>query len=197
MLRFLKKLRRREDGFAAFEAIVIVPMVMAAVTLTFTAFDHYRIESRNHKASIAIADALSRETKNITPAKTATLFNLHTALMRGGAGDRALRISVVEWREDTKEHKLHWSQVRAQGTLRVQKLTKSELGHYVPVLAPGEVVILAETFVEYDAPFRVGELLQAFRVKPRMYRHVTVMRPRNAPQVCYSTIGENSTSRTC
>lgn len=184
----LKRLRHATDGIVAFELIIVIPAFVLAIVVTFTAFDMYRLESRDAKAAIAVADSLSRETFNITPAELDTLAQLHGGLIQT-AGRRGLRIAVVDT-DDSGAFRIRWSRSRTSSGFEIPELTAQVLTDTVPTLAPGEVVILTQTFIEFTPFTGKGFSLTQFE-------HRAVMRPRNAPQMCWSSRSRTSSQRIC
>lgn len=184
----LRRLRRACDGFVAFELIIVIPAFVLAIAVTFTAFDMYRLKARDAKATVSIADALSRETSNITASELATLAQLHTGLIQT-RGRRAVRISVVD-RRASGAFRLRWSKTSASSDLSIPQPTSEVLTAKVPPLAEGEVVILVQTAIEFT-PF-TGKGFSLTR-----FDSTAAMRPRNAPQLCWSDVSRASGNRQC
>lgn len=189
MRRLLKSLRNSTEGFAAFEFIIIVPAFVAAVLMVFSAFDMYRIESRDAKASVAIADAMSRETGNITESMMETFYSLQGEMVRRGSSVRAIRATVVRKGRGSVPQ-IRWSSVTREPGMSIPELTEDDLRTRIPTLARGEIVVLVETFLDYQPASTIG-------FKSHQFRHFTVTRPRNAPQLCWSNVSRTSRRRRC
>ncbi|QQA43678.1 TadE/TadG family type IV pilus assembly protein [Pelagovum pacificum] len=185
ILRFLmdglRRLLREERGSIAVESVLILPILTWCYAGTFVYFDAFRAESINAKATYAIADIMSRETELVPPTYFDSLLRVHR-LMTFAQLPTRLRVSVLEWDDDRKDHEIVWSVARGDGG--INPMTDAELGEDSPIAAKmpnmldGEKLIVVESWLPYEPVFNVG--LGGF-----VFEGFTVTRPRYAPQVCY------------
>lgn len=192
LARLLSSLRHSERGAIAIELLGVVLMFGAAASFSTTAFGYYKSQSRDAKAAYAVADAISRETQNITPAFLDTLHELHKFTTVAKAGS-ALRITVVDYDPRTADYRIRWSRSRAEGLqLNSDVLTVDELRPRLPTLANYESIVVVETYLNHE-PFS-GH----FGMAPILFQHVAISRPRNGPQICVTDSSDRTTiNRRC
>lgn len=185
LLAPLRRLRRQTEGTMALEVLAIVPMFVAAVMLAVTAYGYFKAQSRDAKAAHAIADAVGRETRAITPEYMDTLFNLHQ-FIAGGASGAAIRLAVVEYNPWRQDYRIRWHMSRKTQEQELPDLTVENLRKRLPKLADYEAVIVLETFLNHQPlSAKVG-------LDPITFSHTVVTRPRNGPQVCRLVSGARS-----
>lgn len=187
----LKSLRRSDQGTAAVELIAAVPMFALIIGLTTTSYGYFKASSRDAKAAYAMADAISRETRNINPAFMTTLRQMHSFITDSDDGV-GFRISVVDYSPYKKDYRIRWSRKRKDGPIEIPDASLERLRPNLPKLANFESILVLETFLNHQ-PFKsdVG-------LKPVTFRHVAISRPRNGPQICWSRHDDpTSTNRKC
>lgn len=184
----VKKWREDETGSVAVETILMVPLLAWAFVATVTFFDAYRNEANSFKAGITISDMFSRETDLIT----SEYISGARGLLRFLAIDDAnpdLRVTAFEWQDSQNRYRRIWSQERGpRSGLRTEDL--ANMTERLPILQDGEVAILVETWIEYDPPFAVG--LDSYDMQT-----YTVISPRFATQLCYSSDPSDPTKTRC
>jgi len=173
-----RNFRISEHGGLTVEAVLIIPIVVWALTATFVFWDAFKTINISQKATYTIADTLSRETSAIDTDYMTASHELYDYLM-GGAGNNALRVSVIGMSQDPitfqKSMTLEWS----QGVGGVSGYTDlSVLKDRVPDMAPGDQLIVVESEQEWAPAFAVG--LASYR-----FREVAISRPRFAPQLVW------------
>jgi Flp pilus assembly pilin Flp len=180
--KIASRFRRDEDGSIAVEAILIFPILTWCYLATFVYFDAFRAQSTNIKAAYTIADALSRETENITPAYMDSMWRLHKFLTTSNY-DPNLRVSVVGYDLASDTYSVHWSSVKGTGTV-LTNATLSEVENSLPILPDAAVVIVVETGVVYEPVFTIG--LEAFS-----FNNIVISRPRFGPNLCWNSNSTN------
>lgn len=186
LMKTLKSLRRRQDGSATIEALLVVPMIVGALTMAYTIHGLYRATSVETKANYALADAVSRERRAITPEFLSSLYELHRLVGHANQGS-AVRMSVVDWDPETKSYRIRWTREKSTLAKALPVLTPAAVADIAPTLSDYEAVIVMESFKEYT-PFRdIG-------INPSIYQTRTVTRPRFSPQVCWT---EGQAQPTC
>lgn len=184
--KLLTSLRRRQDGSATVEALLVVPMIVGAMTMAYTIHGLYRATAVETKANYAIADAVSRERRPITPEFFDTLYQLHRFVGHVELGS-AVRLSVVDWNPEDNAYRIRWSREKSTLAAALPELNPESVAKVAPSLADYETVILMESFKEYTPFSDIG-------VDPAVYQTRTVTRPRFSPQVCWQ---EGSATPTC
>lgn len=191
LLRILRRLRDDQTGTVSVQLILIVPLFALAVGLTTTAYGYFKANSRDAKAAYAMADAISRETRNINPDFMTSLEKIHEFITDTSDGS-GFRVTIVDYSPYTKKYRIRWSKTHSDDKMTINAVKLSELTPSLPKLAPFESIIVLETFLNHN-PFKTNVGL-----KPITFHHLAVSRPRNGPQTCWSNDKDpSSTSRTC
>lgn len=190
-VRFLKSLRRNDTGTASIELLLMVPMFVLIIGMTMTSYGYFKASSRDAKAAYAMADAISRETRNINPDFMTTLRKMQSFITdtENGVG---FRISVVDYSPYKKDYRIRWSRKRQNGEIAIPAADLERLRPNLPNLANFETILVMETFLNHQ-PFR-----SVVGLEPVQFRHVAISRPRNGPQICWSTDTDpTSVNRKC
>lgn len=185
MKHFIQTLARPFVRFAkdtnasiAVEAVLIIPLLAAWFVGSFVFFDAFKSRNTALKASYTISDVLSRRTDDVTPAYLDNLHELYETLAQA-RGSSALRVTVIKW--NGKKHKVKWSHSSHEVTgIQTNKLAKkADFASRIPLMAPGEHVILVETFQNYDPIFNVG-------INRNIWENFVVTSPRYAGKLGFS-----------
>lgn len=178
--RALRGLRKDISGDMTTEALMTIPVMVAAMMLTFVSFTYFKVESRDAKAGLVVADAISRQIGNLTPEFMDSAFALHRHITDARNGS-ALRLTVVDYDPALQDYRIRWSESRATaGYGEVPGGTMAELRNVLPPLAGFETVSVVETFIEHRPLSRLAGL------DPVTFHDVAVIRPRYAAQVCWT-----------
>lgn len=152
--RFYRCFREDTRGTVSIEAVIILPALFWAFMAMAIFFDMYRAKSTTEKAAFAISDILSRETMAVNDTfldSVHDLFSEMSALENIGE----LRVSVVAWDDTTEQYFLDWS----HGTGADPGLTDADLQVLepkLPIMVPGERLIIVQTFGDYQSPVNIG-----------------------------------------
>jgi hypothetical protein len=173
-----------ESGSISIETVIIFPVLIWIFLATFVFFDAFRAKSINVKATYTISDILSREVNEpITPEFMDSLYALYRGLVVH-TQPRSLRVTAIRYLKTPNTYNVVWSEVRGIAPLPA-RLTNANLATIrntrLPVMYDGEVGILIETSSRYTPIFGYAGL-PGFTVGNFM-----ILRPRFAPQVCWST----------
>ena len=174
-----KSFLRREDGSLSIEAVLAIPMLVWAIVATFVFWDAFRTLNISQKATYTIADMLSREENGVNMQYLTAVHELYDFLAES-EGDNALRVTVVEMQEDedtgVRTMVMMWSE-GVGGITGHDDLTI--LQPRIPMMSPGEQLIVVETEQEWSPAFAVG--LTSYR-----FRELALSRPRFAPQLVFN-----------
>jgi hypothetical protein len=193
VFQLLERFRKDESGNASIELLIAVPIMLWALLSTMVYFDAYHDEAISTRAGLTIADMLSRETANITPAY---LTNLR-ALLRGLTetdNDPGLRVTVFECfranPEDDCRYDRIWSRNRGLAPNHNNTRLRA-LSDRLPTMASGDQAILVETETEYNAEYTVS--ISPFIVPDLTgvtFNSFTVISPRDLGLCWESTPGD-------
>ena len=175
--KLLKKYFSREDGSLTVEAVLVIPVLTFAMAATLVTWDAFKTRNISQKATYTVADMLSRETGGVDEDYLIAAHELFGYL--SNSGENALRVTVVDMKEDpdTKKRTLGLVWSRAVGGL--PEFEKAiEVQNRVPLMAPGDQLILVESVQLWSPAFRMGLGDYAFR-------EIAVMRPRFSPQLVW------------
>lgn len=186
----LHRFVRAEEGSISVEAMLIFPILLWCYLGTFVFFDAFRSQSTNLKAAYTIGDALSRESKNITPAYLDSMSSLQKFLVNEDNGIARLRITVYRYQASDNTYRVRWSRTRGGG-LELTDSVLATMRTRLPVMPDTEIAILVETWVGYHPTYSVG--LQDFT-----FEDFIVTRPRFAGQLCTNSSNSGAlATRTC
>lgn len=169
---------RREDGDVAIEAMIILPMLFFVFLSMFSIFDAFRQYSIGQKAAYTVGDMISRETTPINENYIDGAKEVFDFLARASAGS-ALRVTSVRWNAETEEYTRDWSKTRGW----VPPLTNNDVKHWddrLPVMPDNDSVVIVETWVKYDPPFKTG-------LENKELRNFIFTRPRYADRVKFQS----------
>ncbi len=171
----MRRFAREDRGGLAVEAIAMLPLLLWAFLATYAFFDGYRMNNVNYRAAFTVADALSRETREINEAYMDSVYGM-LQFLADGEHEMKLRVTNVRFNEDDDVYEVRWSSIRGNW----EPLTNTglqELSSRIPELPGGNTVILVESRMVYEPIFRMG------LVEPVEMEAFIVTRPRFAPQL--------------
>ena len=174
LLDALRRFGRDRVGSMVVESVMILPLMIWAFAGTFTIFEAFRIETLNTRTSYTIGDALSRETNEVTPAYIEGLNDVFQAMTQADA-DTILRVTVVEWDEETQKFILKWSYSTA-GKNPITNETLMSIQPHIPSSADAETSIIVETWMQFNPLF-------IDIIDPIQFAHINITRPRFAAQL--------------
>jgi len=191
LAQLLRRLRRDEHGTVAIETVLIAPLLILGLFLSYEAYGLLRQQSLREKATYTVADILSRETAIVTDTYIDNVKSVFD--MMSGTANSQLRISVVRYRhspgQGIDEFDLRWSEVRGTGPL--SPLTDAEVrqAHATfPVMDNGEEIIFVESRGTFVSPISTGYFDE------NMLSTQMFVIPRFAPQVCFTGVCVPSSS---
>ncbi|MCK0097645.1 hypothetical protein MWU60_18880 [Yoonia sp. F2084L] len=151
-----RRFRDEEDGSMAIELVLVTPIIVWVVLSTYVYFDIFRVESNANRASLVVAEMLSREETPITKTyMDSALEVLEVLTYEEVAPD--LRVTVYEYSSDDTSYRVVWSDVRpVDGLDELKNTDLLKIKDRLPKMNTIDHAILVETFVDYNAPFSVG-----------------------------------------
>lgn len=183
----MRRWRQDEDGSIAVETLMMVPLMVWAFLATIIYFDAYRTEAIAHKASLTIADMLSRETDYIDNDYMNGMRDLLKFLTLHDKTPQ-LRVTVVRFHDPNEDgvglYRRVWSKNRgAMGNLTYAQVTEMGAAGKFPIMSHGERLILVETITNYVNRYNVMFVnpLEDFDVDT-----YTFISPRFAPRLCWT-----------
>lgn len=171
-MRSLKRFSRDERGISAVEFALMLPILLAVLVGSVTVFDVFRMAQSAEKSTFTVGDMLSREQNAITDTKLDYLVTFlgQTVDYQGTA---ALRVSSIS--KSNGRLVLDWSRVRGDTTIPRSAIPYD----IIPDIAPGDSVILTETFVPHRA------FVDWFGLDRMIYNHRSVHRPRFVGRIAF------------
>jgi len=172
----LKGFNRKEDGSQMVEAVLIIPIIMFLIMLSYTFFTAFDAKSRASKATDAVADYISRQTNAVDQAYVDGLGDLFEFLTHTNqAGLRVSALVNASQPDGSTALALQWS--AAHGNFA--RLTDvSEVSDRVPLLSIGEQIIIVETNRPWYPLFDVG-------IGNVNFHNILPMKPRFSTQVVF------------
>jgi hypothetical protein len=167
--------RAENQGSVSVEFMLILPLLFWWYAASFVFFDAFSANNKALKSSYMVSDILSRQTE----IDNDYLDGLEGFLefMTGVDSGTWMRVTSVQF-SSADGYEVDWSySTGSEEPLITSQLASLNLDDdYLPLMANGESVILAETYVPYNPGYDVGLLA-------RTYSNVIVTRPRFASQI--------------
>lgn len=168
---------RKADGGVNIEAMLFLPLLIAATVGSLIFYDAFRKDSLGDKATFTVGDMLSRETDYITPAyidSTKALFGFLTGTQDT---ENTLRVTVVQYDQDSDSYSVVWSDARGPHVGPLSDADMSDAHDAFPVMVDAEQVIVVDSYVDYSVPTGLHD---------RVFEARVFTRPRFAPQLVWS-----------
>jgi hypothetical protein len=170
--------RAENQGSVSVEFMLILPLLFWWYAASFVFFDAFSANNKALKTSYMVSDILSRQTE----IDNDYLDGLEGFLefMTGVDSGTWMRVTSVQF-STADGYEVDWSySTGPDEALVTSQLASLNLDEdYLPIMANGESVILAETYVPYNPGYDVGLLA-------RTYSNVIVTRPRFTSQIANS-----------
>lgn len=133
----------------------MLPLLFWGMWTTYSYFDGYKQSSRNLKATYALADIVSRESRDVTHQYIDTMYDLLQAMLVSRS-DVSMRISFLQYHKDEDEHEVMWSCVRGVYFSEWVDDTIVQVKDRIPVMADNARIIIVEARDWYSRPFKIG-----------------------------------------
>jgi hypothetical protein len=182
----IKRFRDDENATITVEFVIIAPVLLFLLALSFQFFDAFKSYSRAAKATYALADIVSREEEAIDAAFAVKLHGLLDSLLPWIKDDKSIRLTSIKWDTEEADYEVIWScpingeNVQLDAHYFELKTTSNltfEEKALMPTLVPGDSIVFVETHIPYSALFDyigLGDLVWQNRV---------AIRPRFASEV--------------
>lgn len=173
------RFRRDEDGVIMTEFLILLPLLLWVLLGLFVYWDAYRNINRAQKATYAVADLVSRQ-GDINRAFVGGMRNIVQMMMVDAAGVR-LRISSVQWREQTQDYLVYFSESPGNAMTPLRNGSLGAIRDHVPVMADLDSVVIVESEIDYTPALNFG-------IPPATFRNIFVLKPRYFRRVCLAEV---------
>lgn len=206
-IKFLRQFQMNEDGNAAVELLLVIPVLVWALLSTWVYFGAYHAESVSTRAGLTIADVISRE-RSVNTEYLESMRHLLQELTDSDE-DAQLRVTLYSYDADDDEYQVEWSEVILSesqidtgipddGPSLNAEVTDADLAAVedrLPVMANLQRSLLIETRTTYTAPFSIGlgPFLET-NIEDLEFKTFTVISPRNEITVCLDPTFSNPNS---
>lgn len=153
---------RDERGVISTEMILITPLLIWVFLALFVYWDAYRAKNTAVKATVAIADMISRESAPING-------NYITGMQRvynyatSASEPSWLRVTLVQYQESSDSYRRVWSRTtNSQRAPAHDHVSLAELRSALPMLTDADTIMLVETWQQWTPAFWVGLSQQVF-----------------------------------
>ena len=182
----LRRFRRSEDGSMSVEFALALPLLLWGLGALFVFVAAFEARATLTKATYTIADLYSRQTDPITRdflEQTGEVL----AFLTGPARAPRMRVSVVRCASgcdgDDRVLALDWSEgLDDLPAMTADVLNAADIAPRIPMLDPGNRVIVVESVMSFAPPLTFG-------LPARTFRSLMVVPPRFAPQLCWQSCG--------
>ncbi len=178
-MRAIRHFLKGTRGSMTVEAALILPLLFWALIATLVFFDAFRQQNIAMKASYTLSDLISRETDTLSPDDIDGLNGVFDYLTFSNHPSW-IRVTSIRWDATDAEFKVNWSHATKDNDA-LTDLTLQGKANIIPAMAVGDSVVLVETYMIYEPPFRVG-------LDANWTVNAVVTRPRFASQVVFDPL---------
>ncbi len=186
MIKFLKEFKNNEDGLAAIEFALTLPLLTILYFGTIEASMLVEADRRVTSTASTIADLVAR-TREVNYCEIEDIFYASSRIIRSKSkGQVKMRISSITEDPNTGKNTVEWS----QGRNGMSGLPEgSEVTVDAGIMPSAGSVILAEVEYPYDTPFQyiyksASNLKQHFYLRPRQSNKVEWIGAKTNPGNC-------------
>jgi hypothetical protein len=181
-----RRYRRSDLGSMSIETVLVLPVILTGMLLTYTYFSAFQVKSMANKAAYTVSDYVSRQTDPIDADFVEGLSSIYGYLTN--TGTKALRLSSFTWSDidGSPDYKLEWSYA-ADGGAALNDESYTSLVSRLPILTSGETVLMLETTTDWVPIFNVG-------LEDLTFEDIVATKPRFATQVLFDDGSEEDTS---
>ncbi|MEO0485241.1 MAG: hypothetical protein AAF092_04955 [Pseudomonadota bacterium] len=183
--KWVRRFSRDEDGGAAVEAMLVLPILLWAFVASFVMFDAYKKQTDGLKVSYAVADALSREENDINQTFLNSMLKL-SDFMTFSPEKLTQRVSIVCYSPQNQSYTVAWSRSTGPKKSSYPAHTNTSIHNErgrLPVIPLGDQLIVVETFMRFTPIVDIG-------LSDQIFEYWTFTRPRFTNQVKWQ--GQNS-----
>lgn len=183
-IHFMRHFRQDETGTVAIELVLVVPMLTWALLSTLVYFDVYRAESISNRASLTLADMISREQNDVDLEYVSNMRKVLQVLT--DADDNPdIRVTLYRYRAVDDQYLVVWSE-NFGFAAPLTDVDLVGLRGRLPLLADENRTILIETRTAYSAPFSTGMgPFAGTRLDDLDFTTFTVISPRFLSTICF------------
>ena len=178
-MRPIRRFLAGTRGSMTIEAALILPLLFWALLATLVFFDAFRQQNIAMKASYTLSDMISRETDALSPGDIEGLNGVFDYLTFSNHPSW-IRVTSIRWDATDQQFKVNWSHATKSNDA-LTDLTLQDRANIIPAMAVGDTVVLVETYMIYEPPFRVG-------LDASWTANAVVTRPRFASQVVFDPL---------
>jgi len=189
------RFKLEETGSAIVEMLMMMPILVWALIANIQFFDAYRADLIATKATLTIADMLSREASIDTQYISGT-HKLLKYLTRAETNPD-YRITVFSWDLAQDKYIVRWSKA-AVGRPLLTTDALNLMRSTIPNLSDAERAILVETWTDYTPKFGRGIGFMKDKGLPAMeYVNTLVISPRFTSSLCFNDTPADKTAAVC
>lgn len=160
--RALARFTRDERGVITTEMIIVTPLLVWLFLALFVYWDGYRAKNTAVKATVAVADMISRES---APINSSYITGMHRVYRYATAAQRPswLRVTLIQYSEAGSAFRVIWS--RTTDSSRAQAHTNASIAamrRNLPDITDADTLMVVETWQEWTPAFWVGLSEQVF-----------------------------------
>lgn len=176
----IKTFSNDTSGGLTVEAILVLPFLVWALVGTFMAFDAFRAQGVNLKATYTIADTLSRE-QNTVDQNYINGLNQVFDFLTTSPFDTEVRVTAVTFVEGDEDdpgddrHRIDWSATSSSRAI-LDDMSLALIADEIPIMADGDQILIVETWMTHRPTFQIG-------IPETEMANLMVIRPRFVPQL--------------
>ena len=157
-----RRFLRDEEAAIIAETVIILPLLLWAYIGLFVYWDCFRSLNTVQKATYTVSDMLSRAQTGISSGYITGLERVVEYLIDHDQA-ATMRVTSISWNHVNSRFEVHWS--RSTDNVGMPSLTTATLQNFtaqIPIMSPGDYVVIVEIRVLYVPAFNVGLTNQTF-----------------------------------
>ncbi|RRH76432.1 TadE/TadG family type IV pilus assembly protein [Falsigemmobacter faecalis] len=153
---------RDERGVISTEMIIVTPLLVWIFLALFVYWDGFRAKNTAVKATVAVADMISRESASIN---SGYITGMHRVYRYATGAQRPswMRVTLIQYSEASAGFRVLWSRSTDSSRAAVHSnRTIAEMRHNLPNITDADTLMVVETWQEWTPAFWVGLSEQVF-----------------------------------
>lgn len=170
MAKYFPRLAKDETGAVTVEFVIVIPLLLTMMILSFEVFDAFKSYSRASKATYAVSDIITRQTQ-IDQTFVQELHLVMDSMMPWLNEDKWIRVTTISY-DSVDGYQVVWSY--GSGTTDLwtdQTMTEALIGK-LPTVASGDTIVVTETSIPHRS------LVQSLGLDDMVWSVKQIARPR-------------------
>ena len=187
----VRRFRHDQDGLAAAEMVVVLPIYLFCILGTYTYWDAYDVVNRTQKAAYTVSDLVTRKQDEVTEDYVEGMYSTMEYLLGDSLPVKTRITSIYYDGSVDNRYEVIWSRSSYPGIPRLTTGTINEIISHLPEIADGDALVVVEATVDFT-PIIGSTWTAHLQLFEGQMKHVVVTRPRFLPKVCMEDLNCNT-----